>query len=436
MNCTECFKKFKKDEKVYLNSRDNSDTGKYCYEDRPENSFPNSISEAAIAIGRRLGGGTYNPPVEEAIKQSPKVIEGSTVENKPEACVREHCVLEDDTCEHYEGRDNCGLEEDMKTEIIDKTEEQLPNEEIEDIEETKEISEPKQELIEIKSIEEKDVVVTTGSITFERFEEIKQNVIDTTAKYKNLVVENVDEEAFKAIKKDITKLNNNITVMETIRKAAKKKNATPYELFKLQVDEITDIVKDAKSNLEGYKTDYTTKVKEDKKNDITEQFGMLQEEYKDVDFLTLESIFDKKWLNDKPTVKKIVKTLEEIFIKLNDEIKLINLDVNGARIKGIYLKNGFKLADAKTQVLESIAREKQEQARIDATMEARNLKVEDEVIEQVKQEAKEEITNERVIGSVSKSSKVTIKFALTGDRDILKAIVAYLKESDVVVTQL
>jgi hypothetical protein len=53
------------------------------------------------------------------------VLNDSTVKNKPSNCTREHCVIENDTCEGYMGVDFCTLKEDNNPsplEAIDKIE--------------------------------------------------------------------------------------------------------------------------------------------------------------------------------------------------------------------------------------------------------------------------------------------------------------------------
>jgi hypothetical protein len=176
--------------------------------------------------------------------------------------------------------------------------------------------------------------------------------------------------------------------------------------------------------------------KEDKRNAIIKAFNDYQEEYPSVDFIQLEMIFDDKWLNKGTKIKNITETIEAIFVKLNDDIKMINLDDNGARIKTVYLTNGFNLANAKEVVLGMIAQEQREQAKIDAQMEAKNLVTYEKEVTRIKETTKKELASEGEDVVVRITKKLSMKFEVIGIKEDLMDILEYMRTKEVQIKKL
>lgn len=71
------------------------------------------------------------------------------------------------------------------------------------------------------------------------YEEIKQEVTEKVALYKNLVY---TDDQIKEAKADRAKLNNFVKVLEDKRKEIKKQCLQPYEDFERQIKEIVSVV--------------------------------------------------------------------------------------------------------------------------------------------------------------------------------------------------
>ena len=372
MKCSECFKKLEKGETIYL-SEDMNDHNAYCEECKPKNSFPVLMEKAVPILGRRRGGGEY------------------------------------------------------KEEIVEIK-----------IEEKKKVEEPKIEIPELPAITEKDIQITQGAvIKFDKFESIKKTLEKNSKVYKSLVMTADDDEEYKKFKKIRAQLNTDYKLVDDIRIKVKKDILLPYDTFKEnQMDELQTVINTAKENIEKQIDAYELEVKTQKKIDIEEEFKLLQEDYPRVNFIKLENIFDKKWLNTGAKITKIKKELLAIFENSNGDLELIELEAHGARIKTVYMMNGFNFIEAKKAVLSAVSTEAEEQAKIDTAMEENNYKIDNKKIENIVVKTKEEINNKQEDIVVTSTGKVTLKFAITGEESVIKDIVKYMKGKEVVIEQL
>ena len=398
MKCSECFKKLEKGETIYL-SEDMNDHNAYCEECKPKNSFPVLMEKAVPILGRRRGGGEYK---EEIHKQKTEIIDGQEVVIK--------------TGEIIENIENI--------------------EEVKDKEPEEKIIKPKIEIPDLPEIVEKDVIVKNGVIEFKRYNEIKTTLEENIKVYNSLVMTSDDTEEHKKFKKIRSQLNKDAKVVDDVRIAAKNKLLETYEPFKEKMDALKKIIVDGASGVGSQIDALELELKNKKKQDIEEEFAALQDDYPKVDFIKLDKIFDDKWLNVGKKLKKINLELEELFKNANSDLELIDLETNGARIKTIYMKNGFNFIEAKKSVLASIASEAREQSRIDAAMEENDLVVNKEEVNAIKVKTKEEVKNSKPVVVSSSNTKVSLSFKVTGDKSVVEDIVKYMRGKAVKLEQL
>ena len=297
---------------------------------------------------------------------------------------------------------------------------------------------PKIEIPELPEVTEKDIQIKQEAvIKFDRFETIKETLEKNSKVYQSLVMTANDEEEYKKFKKIRAQLNTDAKLVDDIRIKVKKDILLPYDTFKTNnMDELQKIISTAKVNVEKQIDAYELEVKTQKKKDIEEEFILLQEDYPKVDFIILENIFDKKWLNVGTKLTKIKKELLAIFENANGDLELIELEANGARIKTVYMKNGFNFIEAKKTVLIAVTAEAQEQAKIDTTMKENKYVADDKVIETIVVKTKEEINNKKEDVIVTSTENVKLKFAITGEQSVIEDIVKYMRGKEVVIEQL
>lgn len=146
-------------------------------------------------------------------------------------------------------------------------------------------------------------------------EEIKKEVAAKVEKYTNLVYA---DDQIKEAKADRVNLNKFIQALETRRKEIKKQCLAPYEDFERQMKEVIAIVNKPVLLIGEQITKYEDKQKEEKLSKINEYFETVK--LKDFPEVTLEKIFDAKWLN----LSASMKSVED---EINAKIQQISTDL-------------------------------------------------------------------------------------------------------------
>lgn len=218
-------------------------------------------------------------------------------------------------------------------------------------------------------------------------EAIKQEVAQKVEYYKNLVY---TDNQIKEAKADRATLKKFVQALEDERKKVKKQCLAPYDRFEKQIKEIIAIVNEPIGMIDGQVKDYEEQKKAEKLEKIKEFFATRNFP----DGITLERIFDSRWLNASVTMKSVQEaiTAREAQIKADIETLsnlpefafeathtyLSTLDMNQA------ISEGHRLSEIQKKKAEYEA----EQARKKAEAEQNNVKpglnnmaVSDEVLE-------------------------------------------------------
>jgi len=129
------------------------------------------------------------------------------------------------------------------------------------------------------------------------YEEIKRQVADTVEMYTDLVY---TDEQIKEAKDDRAALNRFIKALEDKRKEIKNQCLAPYESFEKQMKEIIALVKEPVALIDSQVKGYEEKKKQEKMDQVTSAWcGLTKPEG-----LTLEKIFDSRWLNASYSINK------------------------------------------------------------------------------------------------------------------------------------
>lgn len=149
------------------------------------------------------------------------------------------------------------------------------------------------------------------------FTELKQEITEKAALYKNMVY---TDETIKEAKADKATLNKFITALEDKRKEVKKQCLQPYEDFEKQIRELVAIVDEPVQLINEQVKAYEDKKKADKLEKIKEFW----ESTEHFDWLTCNKIFDQKWLNATTSMKKVQEAITERLKQICSDMDALN----------------------------------------------------------------------------------------------------------------
>ncbi|QOV18937.1 DUF1351 domain-containing protein [Blautia liquoris] len=147
-------------------------------------------------------------------------------------------------------------------------------------------------------------------------EELKQEITATMQEYKSLAF---TEENIKDAKADRAKLNKLRTAFEDERKKIKKQCMEPYTKFEKQVKEIVSLIDEPIALIDSQIKEVDDQKKAQKQKDIEELFGSLGFQ----NFVTLDKIFDPKWLNASVAMSKIEEQMKSQMFQIGHELETI-----------------------------------------------------------------------------------------------------------------
>ena len=185
-------------------------------------------------------------------------------------------------------------------------------------------------------IKEKDLELiisnkTLGSLTTNA-KDIKALIEKSLPNYdiKNYSANNIDD-----AKKDKAMLNNASKVLNAKRIEIEKEFMKPFSDFKEIVTDTVKLISDCSSKIDVVVKNSEQKEKDNKKVEIQKYFDS-----KDFKLITLDKIFDEKWLNKTSKIKDIHFEIDAKIAEINDglsTLEAIGEDVE--TLKAMYLDN-------------------------------------------------------------------------------------------------
>lgn len=253
------------------------------------------------------------------------------------------------------------------------------------------------------------------------FEELKEEITNKSALYKNMVY---TDETIKDAKSDRALLNKFKTALEDKRKEVKKQCLEPYNQFEKQIKELVAIIDEPVKLIGEQITEFEDREKAEKHEQIIELFNKAGFQ----SFVTLEQIYDPKWLNKSVSLKSIEEELTNTLYRIGHDVTTINslkeysfealehykktLDLAGA------IAEGQRLADIQKRKLEHEAEvkareelaKKQAEERAKAETEA-NLHEELEEVSQEEPQQAVEIKRQwiKFVALLSKDDALALK---------------------------
>jgi len=213
------------------------------------------------------------------------------------------------------------------------------------------------------------------------YEELHTALEMKLADYKDRVY---DETMIAEAKSDTANLNKLKKTLSDERISRKKDYMKPFEKFEEQIKELCEMIDEATSGIKAQLDTYEQKRIEEKRTAIRELFSEIASNY-DIDFITLEKIYNAKWENKTATDKTIATEITAVFEKAVNDLEIISkmpnysfeakeaykasLDLNKALAEG---ERMAQIAEAKKQA-EIEAQRREEEARLRAEEEARRM---------------------------------------------------------------
>lgn len=152
------------------------------------------------------------------------------------------------------------------------------------------------------------------------YEELHTALEMKLADYKDRVY---DESMLAEAKADTANLNKLKKALNDERIFRKKEFEAPFKVFEDQVKELCGMIDDATSGIKAQLDTYEQKRIEEKKTAIKELFSAIASEY-DVDFITLDKIYNAKWENKTATDKAIATEITGRFEQAIRDLEVIS----------------------------------------------------------------------------------------------------------------
>lgn len=264
-------------------------------------------------------------------------------------------------------------------------------------------------------------------------EELKAEIAAKMTEYEGLVF---TEDTIKDAKKDRATLNKLKTAFEDERKRIKKAYMDPYNKFESQVKEVVALIERPIGLIDSQIKEVEENKELQKKKDIEELFRGIGFQ----SFVTLDKIFDNKWLNATVSMTSIETQMKERIFQIGSDIHAINqlpefsfeametyketLDLGRAISEGQKLADIQKRKIAQEEERKRLQQEAEERKRREAEREkAEKEKVTVSVAESLQTEILEK--------AVIQEQVYTIDFRVTATKTQLDLLKNFLKESNI-----
>ena len=197
-------------------------------------------------------------------------------------------------------------------------------------------------------------------------EELKAAIAEKMKEYKGLVF---TEETISEGKKDRANLNKLRGAIDDERKRVKKLCMEPCNIFEKEVKEVLALVDEQITAIDVQIKEVEQIKREEKRKAVQELFESIGFQK----FVTLEMIWDEKWLNASVALSKVENQMKETMYRIGEEVGTISrLPEFSFEAMEVYkktldltqaIKKGQELADIQKRKEEALARQKAEEER-------------------------------------------------------------------------
>lgn len=263
-------------------------------------------------------------------------------------------------------------------------------------------------------------------------EEIKAGIAAMMEDYRGLVfTENTVGDA----KKDRANLNKLKAAFEDERKRVKKLCMEPYNRFEKQLKEVTVLIDEPAKLIDAQIKEVEQMKREEKRKEVQELFKTIGFQ----NFVTIEMIWDEKWLNASVPLSKVESQMKDIMYRIGEEVGTINhLQEFSFEALEVYkktldltqaIRKGKELADIQKRKEEArIAREKAEEERKAAELAEQNAEPV-ETAGAAEATATEDTAPGAPAVNTEEENVMYLDFRVWGTKEQLMALRDYMKEN-------
>ena len=263
-------------------------------------------------------------------------------------------------------------------------------------------------------------------------EELKAAIAEKMKEYKGLVF---TEETISEGKKDRANLNKLRGAIDDERKRVKKLCMEPCNRFEKEVKEVLALVDEQINAIDVQIKEVEQIKREEKRKAVQELFESIGFQK----FVTLEMIWDEKWLNASVTLSKVENQMKETMYRIGEEVGTIsrlpefNFEAMEVYKKTLDLtqaiKKGQELADIQKRKEEALSRQKAEEERRKAEEAAAGKQSENPEDVADTQDAPKE-AEENDYTRVVSESVMRIDFRVWGTKEQILALRDYMKRNN------
>lgn len=263
-------------------------------------------------------------------------------------------------------------------------------------------------------------------------EELKAAIAEKMKEYKGLVF---TEETISEGKKDRANLNKLRGAIDDERKRVKKLCMEPCNRFEKEVKEVLALVDEQINAIDVQIKEVEQIKREEKRKAVQELFESIGFQK----FVTLEMIWDEKWLNASVTLSKVENQMKETMYRIGEEVGTIsrlpefNFEAMEVYKKTLDLtqaiKKGQELADIQKRKEEALSRQKAEEERRKAEEAAVGKESENPEDVADTQDAPKE-AEENDYTRVVSESVMRIDFRVWGTKEQILALRDYMKRNN------
>lgn len=253
------------------------------------------------------------------------------------------------------------------------------------------------------------------------YKELKSELEEKVSYYETLVY---TDEQIKEAKSDRTNLNKLKKALNDERIRREKEYLQPFNVFKAQINEIIGIIDRPITVIDSQVKAYEEKQKQEKRVAIEEVFGTIGFQT----FVTLDMIFNDKWLNASTSLKSIEEEMKQLMYRFStDLLTLNNLPEFGFEAVEVYKTTlDINKAISEAQRMSQIAKAKAEkEAEQDAVMERMIAE------EEAKKEADATSSKIEQVEPVADAPKQWIKFQAYMTVEQAKGLGQYMKSAGI-----
>lgn len=263
-------------------------------------------------------------------------------------------------------------------------------------------------------------------------EELKAAIAEKMKEYKGLVF---TEETISEGKKDRANLNKLRGAIDDERKRVKKLCMEPCNRFEKEVKEVLALVDEQINAIDVQIKEVEQIKREEKRKAVQELFESIGFQK----FVTLEMIWDEKWLNASVTLSKVENQMKETMYRIGEEVGTISrLPEFSFEAMEVYkktldltqaIKKGQELADIQKRKEEALARQKAEEERRKAEEAAAGKESENPEDVADTQDAPKE-AEENDYTRVVSEPVMRIDFRVWGTKEQILALRDYMKRNN------